>query len=142
MSEGEPSTTGVKSDTTLCRIIETLNELATANRSMLADRLPVSKSTVHRLLTSLKRLGYVNQDGNQYALCLRFLGPNLSRLRCTAELPGKMDVTRSCIHLPMTPENCFSGFRPGKSLSGKDSSKYVPAVAAIRASAVLQSITL
>lgn len=73
MPDGESSSTGVKSDETLLELIETLKEAETATPSTLADQLPVSKSTVHRHLTTLKRLGYVNQDGNRYALSLRFL---------------------------------------------------------------------
>jgi len=42
--------------------------------SALADQLGLSKSTVHNHLQTLRDLGYVVKDGDEYRLGLRFLG--------------------------------------------------------------------
>jgi DNA-binding IclR family transcriptional regulator len=55
-------------------IIEQLGERGGCGVSELAESLPISKSTVHNHLQTLRSLGYVVQDGDEYRLGLQFLG--------------------------------------------------------------------
>lgn len=55
-------------------ILEQLAEEEGTGVSALADRLGLSKSTVHNHLQTLWQLGYVVRDDDQYRLGLRFLG--------------------------------------------------------------------
>lgn len=54
-------------------IIDTLRELDGAGVTEIADRLSMSKGTVHSHLATLKEEELVVQDGRTYALSLRFL---------------------------------------------------------------------
>jgi DNA-binding IclR family transcriptional regulator len=55
------------------RIVEQLREFDTATLSMLDDTLPLSKSTIHRHLTTLIRNEFVVKTGDEYRLGLRYL---------------------------------------------------------------------
>ncbi|OYR62583.1 IclR family transcriptional regulator [Halorubrum ezzemoulense] len=55
-------------------IIEQLGERGGCGVSELAESLSISKSTVHNHLQTLRSLGYVVQDGDEYRLGLQFLG--------------------------------------------------------------------
>lgn len=55
-------------------IIEQLGERGGCGISELAESLSISKSTVHNHLQTLRSLGYVVQDGDEYRLGLQFLG--------------------------------------------------------------------
>ena len=56
------------------RIIEQLRDEEGCGVSELAAALSTSKSTVHNHLQTLRNLGYVVQDGDEYRLGLKFLG--------------------------------------------------------------------
>jgi len=64
---------GVKSVRVLFRIVEQLVILDGAGVTELADEVGVAKSTVHDHLSTLRELGYVISEGNEYNLSLRFL---------------------------------------------------------------------
>jgi DNA-binding IclR family transcriptional regulator len=55
-------------------IIEQLGERGGCGVSELAESLSISKSTVHNHLQTLRSLGYIVQDGDEYRLGLQFLG--------------------------------------------------------------------
>jgi DNA-binding IclR family transcriptional regulator len=58
---------------TTARVIEGLLAVEEAGVTELADRLDVSKASVHNHLVTLERLGVVVSDGGRYRLGLRFL---------------------------------------------------------------------
>lgn len=64
----------VKSAATLLSIMEGIQDLNGVRVTELADHLDVSKSTVHRHLSTLEANEYVVQEGDTYHLGLRFLG--------------------------------------------------------------------
>lgn len=64
---------GIKSDETLIRIIEAIYDLDGAPLQVLADEASVSKSTVHRHLTTLRDHGYVRKHDEEYELSFKFL---------------------------------------------------------------------
>lgn len=63
----------VKSDRTLLRIINGLQELGGAGVTDLADHLELPKSTVHKHLKTLQQEGYVTRRSGSYQLGFRFL---------------------------------------------------------------------
>lgn len=63
----------VKSDRTLLRIINGLQELGGAGVTDLADHLDLPKSTVHKHLKTLQQEGYVTTRCGSYQLEFRFL---------------------------------------------------------------------
>ena len=63
----------VKTTETSLRIIEVLMELDETRVEVIADRLDVAPSTVHRHLKTLKNHGYVLNEGGLYRLGLQFL---------------------------------------------------------------------
>ncbi|WP_435335829.1 IclR family transcriptional regulator [Haloarchaeobius sp. TZWWS8] len=63
----------IRSDETLFSIVEVLEALGEAGVTEIADRVDVSKSTVHGHLSSLRQNGYVVADDGRYRLSLRFL---------------------------------------------------------------------
>ncbi|WP_101295592.1 IclR family transcriptional regulator [Halegenticoccus soli] len=69
-ADGPPQ---VRTTTTSLRIVEALRELDGAGVTELANRLDISKSAVHKHLTTLHRLGYVRREGNTYQVGLQFL---------------------------------------------------------------------
>ncbi|WP_336000483.1 IclR family transcriptional regulator [Halorientalis halophila] len=64
---------GIKSNETLFQLIETLKQLDGAGVTELATRMDVSKSTIHRHLTTLEDHEYVIRDGQEFRLSLKFL---------------------------------------------------------------------
>jgi DNA-binding IclR family transcriptional regulator len=54
-------------------IVEQLADSEGTGVSALADSLSISKSTVHNHLQTLRKLGYVIKDGDEYRVGLRFL---------------------------------------------------------------------
>jgi len=67
-----PNTASVGATERSFRIIEQLGERG-GGVSELAESLSISKSTVHNHLQTLRELGYVVQDGDEYRLGLQFL---------------------------------------------------------------------
>lgn len=63
-----------KTTVTTFRIIEALKFDSPARVSDLATELDLAKGTVHKHLTTLKKVNYVIQDGERYRLSLRFMG--------------------------------------------------------------------
>lgn len=63
----------VKSAETVFGIIEALHELGTTGPTEVANRLNLSKSTVHDHLATLEDLEYVIAEGGEYRLSLKFL---------------------------------------------------------------------
>ena len=63
----------VKTARTVFSIVEALRETNGSGVTELARRLGVAKSTVHRHLSTLEELEYVEQRGDEYALGLKFL---------------------------------------------------------------------
>jgi len=73
MTNTDSEDRGVKSVHILFRIIEQLMTLDGAGVTELADEVGIAKSTVHDHLSTLRELGYVINEGSEYALSLRFL---------------------------------------------------------------------
>lgn len=71
MPQSDPE--GIKSNETLFELIETIKQLNGAGITELADRMSVSKSTIHRHLTTLEEYEYVVRDGQEFQLGLKFL---------------------------------------------------------------------
>ena len=63
----------VKSDETLFRLIEALQEKHVAGVTELADQLDCSKSSVHKHLKTLEHHDYAVNDDGQYSLGFKFL---------------------------------------------------------------------
>lgn len=63
-----------KTSVTTFRIVEALRDDECARVSDLARELDLAKGTVHKHLTTLKRVNYVVQEGEEYRLSLRFIG--------------------------------------------------------------------
>jgi len=72
MKQRSKSGNGIKSDETLFAIIESLRELDGAGVTELADRLDITKSTVHGHLTSMREHGFAVKHGTEYYLGLGF----------------------------------------------------------------------
>lgn len=72
MTEPNPAKV-VKSDETLIAILEALQDNETGRVSEIADAVGVSKSTVHRHLSTLHAHRFVTKQGDAYKLGLRFL---------------------------------------------------------------------
>jgi DNA-binding IclR family transcriptional regulator len=56
-----------------CLIIEYLHSMGGARIRDLAEHLDISKGAIHHHLATLRKNGYVIQDGNEYKISLRFL---------------------------------------------------------------------
>ncbi|MFC7156990.1 IclR family transcriptional regulator [Halomarina halobia] len=56
-----------------CRIVEAVHELGGAGVTELAERLDISKGTIHTHLATLSRNGFIVKDGDTYRVSLRFL---------------------------------------------------------------------
>lgn len=63
----------IQSDETLFAIVECLHSMHEAGVTEIADRVGVSKSTVHKHLTAMRRFGYVAANDGTYRLGLQFL---------------------------------------------------------------------
>ncbi|MCU4718535.1 IclR family transcriptional regulator [Halapricum hydrolyticum] len=63
-----------KTTVTTFRIVEALKRQSRARVSELADELDLAKGTVHKHLSTLRKVNYVVQEGKQYRLSLRFMG--------------------------------------------------------------------
>lgn len=63
----------IKSDETLLKILEALHSRERATLSTIADEVGVSKSTVHRHLTTLRNRRFITKIGDEYVLGLEFL---------------------------------------------------------------------
>lgn len=63
----------VKTTDTVFRILETMQEMDGGRITEIADRLDISKSTVHRHVTTLEEREYVAREGDEYVIGLRFL---------------------------------------------------------------------
>jgi DNA-binding IclR family transcriptional regulator len=68
-----PTAASIGSTERTFSILEQLSERDGCGVSALADSLSISKSSVHNHLQTLRRLGYVVQDDDEYRLGLRFL---------------------------------------------------------------------
>lgn len=55
------------------KIVETLQEMGTAQVSKLAEELDMSVSTVHHHIATLQEAGYVNKENESYRLSWKFL---------------------------------------------------------------------
>ncbi|RLM49443.1 IclR family transcriptional regulator [Halorubrum sp. Atlit-28R] len=73
-SDDTPNAASVGATERSFSIIEQLGERGGCGVSELAESLSISKSTVHNHLQTLRSLGYVVQDGDEYRLGLQFLG--------------------------------------------------------------------
>ncbi len=71
MGTQTPST--IKSDETLLEILEALRSRERATLSTIADDVGVSKSTVHRHLTTLRNRRFITKTDDKYVLGLEFL---------------------------------------------------------------------
>lgn len=78
MNENEAESGGIKSHDTLFRIVEYIRDQGDATITEIAADVDVAKSTVHRHLTSLRRKGYVVEEGQTYRLSLQFLDLGVS----------------------------------------------------------------
>lgn len=67
------SQNGVKAVQTSIGVIEALYERDGARIDELADALDVSKSSVHRHLSTLRQANYVTKEGDTYYLSMQFL---------------------------------------------------------------------
>lgn len=65
---------GIKSNETLFELVDTLKQLDGAGVTELATRMGVSKSTIHRHLTTLENHEFVVREGQEFRLSLKFLG--------------------------------------------------------------------
>ncbi|QSG09938.1 IclR family transcriptional regulator [Halapricum desulfuricans] len=63
-----------KTTVTTFRIVEALKRQSRARVSELADELDLAKGTVHKHLSTLRKVNYVVQEDEQYRLSLRFMG--------------------------------------------------------------------
>jgi len=63
-----------KTTVTSFRIVEALDRHESARVTDLAADLDFAKGTVHKHLTTLREVGYVVQEGDEYRLSVRFLG--------------------------------------------------------------------
>ncbi|KAB1191248.1 MULTISPECIES: IclR family transcriptional regulator [Haloferax] len=54
-------------------ILAVIKEREGASLSMLADELPLSRSTIHKHLTTLADHGFVDKEGERYSLGMKFL---------------------------------------------------------------------
>ncbi|QSG16279.1 IclR family transcriptional regulator [Halapricum desulfuricans] len=63
-----------KTTVTTFRIVEALKRQPWTRVSDLADELDLAKGTVHKHLSTLQKVNYVVQEGEQYRLSLRFMG--------------------------------------------------------------------
>ncbi|KTG07761.1 hypothetical protein AUR64_02665 [Haloprofundus marisrubri] len=70
---------------TTFRIVEALEQRGTAGVTELAEEIGLSKSSVHKHLTTLESLDYVVRDEGTYRLGFRFLGVG-NRVRNRSEL--------------------------------------------------------
>lgn len=72
MIEESPSES-VKTTDTVFSILETIRAIDGGRVTEIADKLDVSKSTVHRHLSTLEAKEYVAREGDEYVIGLRFL---------------------------------------------------------------------
>ncbi|MFP8953838.1 IclR family transcriptional regulator [Natrialbaceae archaeon A-arb3/5] len=75
---GDANGNTIKSTETLLVLIETIQTRGTVGITELATEAGVSKSTVHRHLTTLEKHGYVHKESGQYRLGFRFLDIGVS----------------------------------------------------------------
>lgn len=73
MNENITNDGQIESVQTAFRIAELLVELDGAGVTELTNNVDVAKSTVHDHLSTLRQMGYVIKEGDQYNLSLRFL---------------------------------------------------------------------
>ncbi|QLG64147.1 IclR family transcriptional regulator [Halorarum salinum] len=73
MKSREGGVGGVGATDTTFDVVERIGEDGEARVTELAGELGLAKSTVHNHLQTLRRRGYVVQDGDEYRLSLRFL---------------------------------------------------------------------
>lgn len=71
--EGDPGVTTVKSVETSVTIIESLKQQNLAGVTELASETGLSKSNVHKHLTTLRNEGFVVKEADKYRLSLRYL---------------------------------------------------------------------
>lgn len=98
MVPNDPSSGMIKSDDTLFAIIDSLNELNEAGVTELANRLGLSKSTVHKHLKSMEEHDLVVKDSKGvYRLGFRFLtfggGVRDSNELCELVAPKVKEIT-------------------------------------------------
>jgi len=63
----------VKSDETLIRILEAIQEMNGAGITEIADEIGFSKSSVYRHIVTLEQHGFLDKHGTDYRIGLRFL---------------------------------------------------------------------
>lgn len=56
-------------------IVELIMDLDGARVTEVADQLDIPKSTAHNYVSTLNRQGYLDKEGNQYRIGLKFLNP-------------------------------------------------------------------
>ena len=79
-----------KTTVTSFRVIEALEAAGTAGVSELAEELSLGKATVHKHVSTLRRIGYVVREENgRYHLSLAFLGLGAS-VRARTDLYGEI----------------------------------------------------
>jgi DNA-binding IclR family transcriptional regulator len=69
--QGTPKT--VKSDETLIKILEAIQQMNGAGITEIANEVSLSKSSVYRHVTTLEQHGFLNKQGTDYRIGLRFL---------------------------------------------------------------------
>ena len=73
MPEARPDAVPIKSVGTMFEVLREIQERGSAGVSELADCLGVAKSTVHNHLATLLAYEYVERDGDQFRIGIRFL---------------------------------------------------------------------
>lgn len=73
MTDTDPDTVPIKSVGTMFEILAEIQQRESAGVSELAERVGVAKSTVHNHLGTLLAYEYVERDGNQFRIGVRFL---------------------------------------------------------------------
>lgn len=73
MTDANPNAVPIKSVGTMFEILAEIQERDSAGVSELAESLGVAKSTIHNHLATLVAYEYVERDGNQFRIGVRFL---------------------------------------------------------------------
>lgn len=114
-----------KTTVTTFRIIEALKRQSPARVSDLAAELDLAKGTVHKHLSTLKKVNYVVQENRQYRLSLRFIGlgtivrTNLDVYRIAYESVEKLAEATGEVASIMIPERGYGVYVVRVSASGR-----------------------
>lgn len=72
----------VEATETSVRIIRTIKRLEGAGVTELATELELTKSTVYKHLSTLRKVGFITKDGTTYRLAVGFLGLGIAARSC------------------------------------------------------------